>query len=453
MNYNFKDKNTNVNQLNNYMLAKTLSMFEWENLPDSIPHRELEKILQVNGYAFITKVNGDFYALSGSLGGELDAYGNYTTITINNVFLKFNKTLSIKDDGVLISNDDMLMGVMPLYTKHNTMLIENDINMILHGYNTRIQTLISASDDKTKDNGNAYLKKIIDGEVGVIGETALFDGIKLQSANGISGGVITNMTEYHQYIKASLFNEIGLSANFNMKRERLTSGEVSQGEDSLFPYVYNMLKCRLQAVKKINTMFELKLNVAFGSVWHIKELEVIDDLIENPKTTPDEVLSNAGYENQNNNEATKDKDSNIENSDSTINADNTTTKTDDETINNRQTGDSSNAITDDTNTDNKNADSTDTDISNTNTPDTSSENTDNPNESTKEPLTNRNEPLNEPLTNRNEPLETPLPNDIESANKVNEIMELLTDDTLTDEDLKAIDELLAEIKGIDDDSK
>ena len=63
MKYDFKNKIANVNQLNNYMLAKTLSMFEWENLPDSIPHRELERPLQVNEFAFITKVKGEIYAL------------------------------------------------------------------------------------------------------------------------------------------------------------------------------------------------------------------------------------------------------------------------------------------------------------------------------------------------------------------------------------------------------
>lgn len=55
MPYDYKAKTRNINQLNKYMLAKTLSMFEYQGLPETIPQRELERLLQTNGYAFITK--------------------------------------------------------------------------------------------------------------------------------------------------------------------------------------------------------------------------------------------------------------------------------------------------------------------------------------------------------------------------------------------------------------
>ena len=90
MTYDYKAKAKNVITQNNYMLAKTVSMFEWENLPETIPYKELEKLLQVNGFAFITKVNGELYAFSGGLGGVPDVYGNPTQIIISNPALNFN---------------------------------------------------------------------------------------------------------------------------------------------------------------------------------------------------------------------------------------------------------------------------------------------------------------------------------------------------------------------------
>ena len=277
--FDYKDKSGNVKQLNNYMLAKTLSMFEYSGLPDSIPYRELEKILQTHGYAFITEVEGALYALTGSMGGDLDAYYNPTTITISNPWLKFNKTLNLVEDGVLIRNDDMGVGLLPLYEKAHSMMVENEINMTVFGYNTRTQKLISASDDKTKASAELYLKKAIDGDIAIIGENAIFDGVKVQSANASQSVSITNMTEFQQYLKGSLYNEVGLSANFNMKRERLISSEVDQGEDSLFPFVYNMMKCRIKAVEQINKMFDTQIVVDFGSVWHFKNKELVDDTI------------------------------------------------------------------------------------------------------------------------------------------------------------------------------
>ena len=280
MTYDYKAKSKNVIIQNNYMLAKTVSMFEWENLPETIPYKELEKLLQVNGFAFITKVNGELYAFNGGLGGVPDVYGNPTEIVISNPALNFNKTLDLKKDGVLIINDDFQLGLIPLFNRYNTFLIENDINMMMYGYNSRTQKLISASDDKTKQSAQLAVRKAIDGEIEVIGESVIFDGIKVHSGANASGVSITNLTEFHQYIKASLYNEIGLSANFNMKRERLTAGEIEVGDDSNYPFVYNMLKCRVKAMERLNEMYDLEINVDFGSVWAKSSKEVIDDKLD-----------------------------------------------------------------------------------------------------------------------------------------------------------------------------
>ena len=291
MPYDYKAKTKNIQQLNDYMLAKTNSMFEYQGLPDTIPDEELEKILQKNGYAFITKVDGVLYALTGTLGGVLDAYGNPVDIIISNVYLNFFKILKVATDGVLIRNDTMRMGLLPLYKKSNTFLVENDINMMVWGYNSRAQKLISASDDKTKESAEQYLKKIVDGDLSVVGENALFDGVKIQNSSNTGGVTAQQMVEFQQYIKATMYNEVGISANFNMKRERLVSDEVEQTEDSLFPFVYNMMKCRIKGIEALNNKYGLNVLVDFGSIWHIKNKELVDDII-NKEDLPDELQQN-----------------------------------------------------------------------------------------------------------------------------------------------------------------
>ncbi len=283
--FNYKNKQANIRQSNAYMFAKTVSMFEWQGLPESIPYRELERILQNNGFAFITEVNGVLYAFSGTMGGEQDAYGNPKDIIINNVGLNFNKTLSIANDGVLVLSDDSKMGLLPLFNKYHYMMAENDISMVMRGFNSRIQKLISASDDKTKASADSYLTKVIDGELGVIGESALFDGIKLQSSQSGQGDGITPLIEFQQYMRGTLYNEIGLNANFNMKRERLTGGEMEANTDVLYPFVDNMMQCRLIAATAINAKYGTEIVVDYGSVWHVKNRELVDGIVETTKPT------------------------------------------------------------------------------------------------------------------------------------------------------------------------
>ena len=283
MPYDYKDKTRNINQLNKYMLAKTLSMFEYQGLPETIPQRELERLLQTNGYAFITKApDGELYAFSGSLcGTERDPYGQPTQIIIANVALNFNKTLDLNKDGVLLRNDDLRIGVMPVFEKCNTLLVENDVNMVMWGFNSRIQKLITAPDDKSKESADSYMKKIIDGDLSIIGDNAMFDGVKMQAPAASPGAGVQQMIEYQQYIKSEMFNEVGLSSNFNMKRERLISSEVDQAEDSLFPLVYNMMENRISGIAALNETFGLNITVDFGSVWALKNKKLVDGVTGN----------------------------------------------------------------------------------------------------------------------------------------------------------------------------
>lgn len=277
MAYDYKNKAGNIRLLNKYMLAKTVSMFEYSGLPETLPASELEKLIQKNGFAFVTKANdGNIYAFAGSIGGECDAYGNGKNFIIANPHLNFNKTCDIEKDGVLFQNDDLRLGLMPIFDRGNTFLVENDINMMLWGYNSRTQKLISASDDRTKESADQYVKKIIDGDISVVSENAMFEGVKVQGSQNSAGASVQQMIEFTQYLKATMLNEVGISSNFNMKRERLISSELDAAEDSLFPLVYNMMQQRIAAVEKLNKMFGLSVTVDFGSIWALKNKELVD---------------------------------------------------------------------------------------------------------------------------------------------------------------------------------
>lgn len=284
--YNYKNKVENINLLNKYMLSRTLAMFNYEGLPTTLTSVEIEKQLQMNGFTFITEVQGKLYAFGGTLGGELNVYGEPTKIIINNQALNFHATLDIDNDGVLIKNDDMMLGLLPLYNRYNTLLVENEITMYINTFNTRVQTLISSGDDATKESAELYLKKVIDGELGIIGENRIFDGIKAQNAQTSSGNITTQLIELNQYLKASLYNEVGLNANFNMKRERLNSNETVMNVDALHPLIDNMILNRQKGIEKLNLLYGFEAFVEFGSIWRIRNLKdkvsVEDEILNIP---------------------------------------------------------------------------------------------------------------------------------------------------------------------------
>ena len=265
--YDFKNKEKNLNDYITYMLNRSITMFKYHNLPDTMPQREIELLLQCNGWGCVCEIEGNLYCLNGGLGGVPNAYNMPTEIIINNPYLNYNKTLTIDTDCVIIPNDSMYVGLLPMYNRYCTMLVENDITMILATVNKRVQNLLSANDDNTVESAKNFLKKVFDGELGVIAESKLFDTLKVNASSVNSTVSMTELFEFEQYVKASLYNEIGLSANYNMKRERLTSAEVETNTDSLYPLVDDMINQRRKAVEKINEMFGVNIEIEFNSSW------------------------------------------------------------------------------------------------------------------------------------------------------------------------------------------
>ena len=272
--YNYKDKANNIRTYCNYMLNRSLMMFKYSGLPDTISKRNLEVLLQTNGYAIIAKVNNQLYAFNGGLGGEPNPYYMPTKAIISNPALNYTAELTIDKDCIVVPSDSTYMGLSPLYSKYCTMLVENDVTMVLNGYNRRIQKIFSASDDNTARSAETYLQKIVTGDLGVIADSPLLDSFKNFSSDSTSTtSNFKDLIEYNQYLKASLFNEIGLSANYEMKKERLIKEEVEMNSDNLYPLVDDMLTCRKEAVKKINAMFGTNINVEFTSSWDYRVLQ------------------------------------------------------------------------------------------------------------------------------------------------------------------------------------
>ncbi len=278
-----KDKDTALLSFINNTLAKLQSMFVWSDLPDTIPDEELERLLQTNGHCFITKVGNDLYALRGTLGGKLDAYNRPTQYTVANEFLNVNKTFDINKDGVLVKNDVNGIGLLPIIGKYGVLFVDSTITLNLATVLSRITMLISAPDDKTKQSADEFVNKITDGEFSVVGENAFFKGVNVQSATTKTGTDIRQLIEITQYIKASCYNELGLNANFNMKRERLVDEEVELNTDALFPFVDNMLTNRQQACERINEMFDTDIKVGLGSSWNYNH-ESLENIVKQVDT-------------------------------------------------------------------------------------------------------------------------------------------------------------------------
>lgn len=293
-----KDKKESAKSYYRYLLTRLQRMFQYKNLPDTIPHEILDRYLFEYGIACITSVNGKLYVFSGNLGGPQDAYYRPTEFIISNPHIKVNGELftanvpvyytedeasssgeSWSTKGVLIRNDLDWIGMHPLLSRYAYLMAENILTLRTADVMLRVLAMITAPSDKERAAALEYLKSLEKGELAVIGDTPLVtDGVKLQSPPSNNGSYLTQFIEYQQYLKGSFYNEVGLSANYNMKREAIGTGESTLDSDSILPLCDNMLKCRQEDMAKVNEMFGTDIQVEFSSAWLRSRIDMLQAL-------------------------------------------------------------------------------------------------------------------------------------------------------------------------------
>lgn len=285
-----------------YMLARTGAMFKWKGLPDTIPQRILEGQIQ-KGYTGIIKKDGKFYQVFGTLSSELDYNYMPTKYIVANPYL-VTQTFTINKDVVIIPNDNRYMGLYPLCRYYATLLSENVISKNILTVNSRAMNVFKVTNERQYNDVIEFIKKLYDGDIDAIVQKEIYSNIDtLPFADSRSHQSITELIEDQQYIKAAWYNDLGLQANYNMKRESINSNEAQLNESALRPFVDVMLESRKNACKKIKEIFGLELNVEFDSSWETQkkteELELKNLSINMDKNKENEVKENEVKEQEN----------------------------------------------------------------------------------------------------------------------------------------------------------
>lgn len=319
--YDFFDKDRAFEKYMRMFLRITNRMFKWTGLPDHIPVNILELWLQTHGVLCFTEYEGKVYPFFGGWGGTQDIYYNPATFVIANPAAPGLGEVRVRNldvptvqatfpaqEGIVIWNDSQKQGLVELFKKYAKLLLENDISIFDAEINLRIQTLIHAADDRTKASAETYLKRIEEGKLGIIAGKSLDPTTALATKPFVSGGnsnALSQLIEMHQYLKASLLNELGLNANYNMKRERINSAETELNNDGLLPLVDDMLACRKKAAEALNDFFGWSVEVEKASAWEFRQLAAEVDAM-NPEGVSDQDSQEAPQDDPETEEAPED---------------------------------------------------------------------------------------------------------------------------------------------------
>ena len=288
--YDFMNKDKNIKESSLYDLARLTQMFKYKGLPNTILQRDLELLTMTRGFSTWIRKDNNVYALMGGLGGELNYNYMPKKAIIANPYLPVDGEFDIDVDCVVMPNDSLYMGVLPILNKYNSLLAENELTIYILTVISRVRDFLVANDDKAKASAEKYIEDLFKGKIGVIAEQSFMDNIRaLATSSGVgSNKPFSEFIENEQYFKGSKFNELGLKSQFNMKREALNSSETDLNNSILLPFVDDMMDNRKKAIEKINKMFGLNITIEFNSAWEELE-EIKDEPIDEEKETSTRV--------------------------------------------------------------------------------------------------------------------------------------------------------------------
>lgn len=296
------DKKLIYDTLMSSVLKKAHMMLEYENVPEEIPIRMLKTYLITNGHFAGFSHQGKMMISWGTFAGKPDEYYFPKQYIVSNPYIEgmSGRTLEIGRDCIVVKNDSLAESLLDVISKHVNMLTENESSMIICDILARAQGILSAKDDAQMESAQIYLKNIFNGKVVPIKSDSFTQDNFETVAFGTAHYILTDLIEYEQYIRSSLYSELGIKINFNMKRESLNAEETSMDEELLKPYIDNMIETQNEDLLMLSDFWGLPepMKVKRGSVWAENEkkdelkmdaMEAETKAAENAAEAPEEV--------------------------------------------------------------------------------------------------------------------------------------------------------------------
>lgn len=241
-----------------------LSMFDWQNLPDSVDPRFLELTLFKNGSAvfFRDDVIG-FLALPVAMNGPFNVY---QVPTRRHAYAAngFSADLG-QDDSVLIYNNMLRKNSLMLVETYARRLWDIDRSIDVNARAQKTPVILQCDESRRLTVSNLF--KEVDGNAPVIYADSNLDIKDVLKAVNIGAPYVAD--KLYQ-LKTEIWNEaltkLGIPNISYQKKERMITDEVQRLQGGTIASRYSRLEMRQRACEQINDMFNLDIWVEYKDI-------------------------------------------------------------------------------------------------------------------------------------------------------------------------------------------
>lgn len=246
----------------NELFEICLKIFEWKNLPDTIPQHEIEFRLFLYGKCAFLKDDGKYIVATCNENGVTEYYDMFKYLTYNTP-TKSGERVQNRNT-VLIKNNALKNPFMPYLHKTASMIAHIDVSIVNLCVDMRENTIITAINQNSAKSAKDYRQKIYNGELETIVNKG-FSQLEIVKTDSASGGKLNELINTRENIYSAFLEKLGIKRS-QAKKERMITDEITQNDNYLNLNIENMFECRKKAVEKINEIFGLNISVSCNAV-------------------------------------------------------------------------------------------------------------------------------------------------------------------------------------------
>lgn len=273
----------------NRLTELSISMFDWQNLPDTVDPRFLELALFNDGMAvfFKDEVMG-YLGLQVMIGGTLDVYRipiTRTAFAQNGYQMKLDQSNSV----IIFNNmlhTNSILDVQEMSKRLYEIQRTIDVNVVQQ----KTPKIITCTENQRLVMKNLYAQ--------YMGNEPFIFGDKNLDLSGIKTFDTTSpyVADKLYDLKTQYWNEaltyLGISNVNTVKKERMITDEVQRNLGGTIASRYSRLFMRQQACEQINKMFGLNISVDYR-----EDMQVLDTYNANEADLSNEIDIGKGGEN------------------------------------------------------------------------------------------------------------------------------------------------------------
>ena len=260
------------------ILNLLLQMFEYENLPESLPAREIECNLLLTGHCCIVPVNdGTLFAPLSSIFGY-DRYYQPDRMVFANPVVNSSREWKIGKDCEIIYNSSLKDSIWyiktdnGLYTfigRYARQLADIEATLNIYMVNARLTATPVTDDNNVAQSIKAFFKGLVFGKREIITDSSMIENFRnVEFAKPVTGDKANDWLVARDKILEQMYRDLGIRM-YNPKRAQVTESELESNDQLLLIAADDMLKARQEGIEKVNRMFGTNIEVYLSEKFDI----------------------------------------------------------------------------------------------------------------------------------------------------------------------------------------